>query len=85
MRKFSWKRASGFSTMKRRFNKAAGITAGRKARFAVEHPADAMLNAAEKSVKRSMRKTKRRGAGCPCSVLMLAGIVGTLVLIGQIL
>lgn len=85
MRRFSWKRATGFSTMKRRFNKATGITAGRKAKFAVEHPADALLYAAEKSAKRSMKANRKRRAGCPCSVFMLAGILGTFVLIGQIL
>ncbi|TXH41596.1 MAG: hypothetical protein E6Q97_37230 [Desulfurellales bacterium] len=31
------------------------------------------------------RSTGKHGAGCPCSVLMLAGILGILVLIGQIL
>lgn len=74
MRKFSWKRASGFSNMKRKFNKATGITAARKAKFAMEHPADAALNAATKSAKRSMRRAGRqnKGCGCPCSMLLLA-------------
>jgi hypothetical protein len=30
---------------------------------------------------RRVKRTGKSGAGCPCSVLMLAGIVGTLVLL----
>lgn len=72
MRKFSWKRATGFSNAKRKFNKATGITAVRKAKFAMEHPVDAALNAGAKSTRRSLRRTKGKGCGCPCSVMLLA-------------
>lgn len=77
MKKFSWKRATGLSNAKRKFNKATGITRMRNAKFAVEHPADAALNSVTKAAKRSMRRTGKqgKGCGCPCSMVLLAMVV----------